>query len=119
MASRYGIEQYLAFSTKPLFKIPTFVALSKLLPQMSLYEKDLSSEFSKPEFGNEVKKEILRIVEEEITKNQGIVPPAFAKKAEQETALPAADIPGEKNNGGKIVEQKTEEKSFDEVLDGI
>lgn len=119
MASRYGIEQYLAFSTKPLFKIPTFVALSKLLPQMSLYEKDLSSEFSKPEFGNEVKKEILRIVENEITKNQGIVPPAFVKKAEQETALPVADLPGEKNSGGKIVEQKTEEKSFDEVLDGI
>ena len=70
-------------------------------------------------FSQEVKKEILRIIEDEITKNQGIVPPAFAKKAEQETALPVADLPGEKNNGGKIVEQKKEEKSFDEVLDGI
>lgn len=119
MASRYGIEQYLAFSTKPLFKIPTFIALSKLLPQMSLYEKDLSTEFSKPEFGNEVKKEILRIVENEITKNQGIVPPAFAKKAEQKEVFPVVDTPGKEESGGKIIEQKIEEKSFDKVLDGI
>ena len=121
MASRYGIEQYLAYSKKPLFKIPVFVALSKVMPKLSLYDKIFSQEFNKPEFGNAVKKEILRIVEDEIAKNQGIVPPAFAKKAApqtEETELPAADAPGE-NSGGRVLEQKVEQKSFDEVLDGI
>ncbi len=121
MASRYGIEQYLSYSTKPLFKIPVFVALSKLTPQMSLYEKILTQEFNKPDFGNAVKKEILRMVEEEITKNQGIVPPAFASHiapAAADTELPVTDAPGT-SNGGKIVEQKQKEKSIDEVLDGI
>lgn len=121
MASRYGIGQYLAYSSKPIFKIPAFIALSKLMPQMSLYKKDLSAEFSKPQFGNEVKKEILRIVEEEISKNQGIVPPAFAKKVEQEIIVAPAedDETTEQKSGGTIIEQKIEEKSIDDVLDGI
>ena len=120
MASRYGIEQYLSYSSKPLFKIPVFVALSKLTPQMSLYEKILVAEFNKPDFGNAVKGEILRIVEEEIAKNQGIVPPAFAQHIAPatETELPATDAPGA-NRGGRVVEQQRQEKSIDEVLDGI
>lgn len=121
MASKYGIEQYLAYSKKPLFKIPVFIALSKITPMQSLYNKAFHDEFNKDKFGNDVKKEILRMVEEEISKNKGILPPAFVKKEEntasEENMLPVTDAPGEK--GGKIIEKKVEEKSIDDVLDGI
>lgn len=121
MASKYGIEQYLAYSKKPLFKIPVFIALSKITPMQSLYNKAFHDEFNKNKFGNDVKREILRIVEEEISKNQGILPPAFVKKEEntvpEENMLPVTDAPGEK--GGKIIEKRVEEKSIDDVLDGI
>ena len=121
MASKYGIEQYLAYSKKPLFKIPVFIALSKITPMQSLYNKAFHDEFNKDKFGNDVKKEILRIVEEEISKNKGILPPAFVKKEEntapEENMLPVTDAPGEK--GGKVIEKKVEEKSIDDVLDGI
>lgn len=121
MASKYGIEQYLAYSKKPLFKIPVFIALSKITPMQSLYNKAFHDEFNKDKFGNDVKREILRIVEEEISKNQGILPPAFVKKEEntvpEENMLPVTDAPGEK--GGKIIEKRVEEKSIDDVLDGI
>ena len=121
MASKYGIEQYLAYSKKPLFKIPVFIALSKITPMQSLYNKAFHDEFNKDKFGNDVKKEILRIVEEEISKNKGILPPAFVKKEEniapEENMLPVTDVPGEK--GGKIIEKRVEEKSIDDVLDGI
>lgn len=121
MASKYGIEQYLAYSKKPLFKIPVFIALSKITPMQSLYNKAFHNEFNKDKFGNDVKREILRMVEEEISKNQGILPPAFVKKeaaaAAEENMLPVTDAPGEK--GGKVIEKKVEEKSIDDVLDGI
>ncbi len=121
IASKYGIEQYLAYSKKPLFKIPVFIALSKITPMQSLYNKAFHNEFNKDKFGNDVKKEILRIVEEEISKNQGILPPAFVKKEDittaEENMLPVTDAPGEK--GGRVIEKKVEEKSIDDVLDGI
>lgn len=121
MASRYGIEQYMSYSTKPLFKIPVFIALSRVMPQFSLYEKDFSNEFSKPEFAKKVKEEIIRMVEDEITANQGVVPPAFAAKVTmEEEAIPTVDAPGEaEKSKGRIIEQKVHVKTIDEVLDGI
>ncbi len=121
MSSRYGIEQYLAYSKKPLFKIPVFVAMSKTTPKLSLYDKIFSKEFNNPEFGNSVKQEILRMVEDEIAKNQGIVPPAFAKKVlpPTETAnQDSTEAPAE-NKKGRVLEQKIKQKSIDDVLDGI
>ena len=121
MASKYGIEHYLAYSKKPLFKIPIFIAMSKQTPLFSEYMKVFQTEFSKPEFGDEVKKEILRIVEEEVRKNQGIVPPAFAKKVvenkvddiEKKAETSTEDL------GGKIIKKEIKQKTIDEVLDGI
>lgn len=118
MASRYGIEQYLSYSSKPLFKIPVFIGISKLAPRRSLYEKVLVKEISRPEFATAVKKEILRIVNEEVEKNIGIVPPAFTKKVVEETPVEVVEEK-ENNLGGQIFEKEVKQKSAEEILDGI
>ena len=124
MSSRFGIEKYLAYSKEPLFKIPVFIAMSKLMPKYSLYERAFSSEFNKPEYSLAVKKEILRIVQQEIEKNLGVVPPAFTKKIAQdkdivEDSQTESISEPKKPDGGKIIEKHIEQKSDDEILDGI
>lgn len=117
MSSRYGLDPFLSYSKQPLFKIPVFVALSKTTPKFSLYKKALEKAFSDPNFGNEVKAEILRMVEEELTQNSGIVPPSFVRKDEEKVEVPI--IEDQQKPHGHVIEQKIETKSFDEVLEGI
>jgi len=124
MSSKYGIERYLGYSKKPLFKMPMFIAMSKLTPMFSEYMRAFKDEFNKQEYSIAVKKEIIRIVEEEVRRNNGIVPPTFAKKVLQ---APAAKIvkpekteaEPEQESDGYIVRKQEKQKTFDEVLDGI
>lgn len=120
VASRYGVEQYFSYSKNPVFKIPFFIAISKMTPLFSEYMKVFNAEFSKPEFANAVKNEIIRIVEEEVEKNIGIVPPSFVHRstavAAEETNPDNSASPTTKSH---IVEQEVREKGIDEVLDGI
>ncbi len=120
MASRLGIEQYLAYSKKPVFKIPFFVALTKIMPKQSLYQKAFETEFAKPNYAKAVKEEIIKLVEEELTKNQGIVPPAFTQKTNI-TTIEQSDNELLENSDkrGKVIEEEIKEKTFDDVLDGI
>ena len=136
VSPRFGIERYLAYSKEPLFKMPVFIAMSKLMPKYSVYEKAFADEFNKPEYSLAVKKEILRIIYEETQKNIGVVPPAFAKNAVQSENAEDSDKPTEETenqesstaeapstpesyNGGKIILKSTKQKSDDEILDGI
>ncbi len=119
MSSKYGIEQYLAYSTKPLFNMPVFIAISKLSPLFSLYHKHLSTQFAKPSFAKEVKEEILRMVEEEIAKNQGVVPPAFAKKVQEEQTATKEVLPEKEELRGSIVNSDKKPKSIDDILDEL
>lgn len=122
MSSRYGINRYLSYSKNPIFKIPMFIAISKLTPIWEEYAKAFRQEFSKPSFGSSVKEEILRMVTEEEQKNDGIVPPAFVKHIQEDTNDQQPEEDAEQavdKLAGHIVEQKVEEKTFDEVLDGI
>lgn len=118
MSSQYGLDPFLSYSKKPLFKIPVFVAMSKTTPKFSLYQKAFQEAFADPAFGNEVKKEILQMVEDVLAQNRGIVPPAFAQAAEP-AENKTIDEEVEKQPLGHIIEQKVEEKTFDEVLEGI
>lgn len=123
MASRLGIEQYLSYSKFPLYKIPVFVALSRQTPMFTLYSNMLKEEMSKPEFADNVKKEILRVVSSELEKNRGVVPPAFVKKAEIAEEEPVADIgpddEHEEDIGGQIVHEEIKGKTIEEVLEGL
>lgn len=120
MASRLGIEQYLAYSKKPIFKIAIFVALTKMMPKLSLYQKAFETEFAKPDYAKAVKEEIIKIVEDELAKNQGIVPPAFAKKPNIVTIEQSDnELLENSEKKGKILEKEIKEKTFDDVLDGI
>ena len=120
MSSRYGIGRYLSYSKNPIFKIPMFVALSRVTPVWEEYAKVFREEFSKPSFGIAVKNEILRMVTQEEEKNEGIVPPAFALHLEENNTDPSDEEEQTSDAlAGRIVEQKVEEKTFDEVLDGI
>lgn len=123
MASRLGVEHYLSYSKFPLYKIPVFIALSRQTPMFTLYSNMLKEEMSKPEFADNVKKEILRSVSNELEKNRGVVPPAFAKKEEVEEEEPVADIgpdeEQEENIGGEIVHEEIKGKTIEEVLEDL
>lgn len=126
MSSRYGLERYLAFSRKPLYKTPIFLALSKVMPKLSEYQKAFQQIFSSPEFANAVKQEIIRIVDDELTKNDGIVPPSFAKDVSDGTSNTQISVEETNNNiennmnSGHIIEEReAPKKTFDEVLKGL
>lgn len=121
MASRHGVGDYLTYSKNPIFKIPFFVSLSKIMPVMSEYKRVLHEEFQKPEFAQKIKQQILDVVNEEVDKNAGVVPPSFVKKIEQPQNFDEDEEFEEEsvNSGGHIVEQKVHQKTIDEVLDGL
>ena len=121
-ASKHGIERYLSFSKNPLYKIPVFIAMSKVTPMMSEYLRTLSEEFKKPEYGTAVKQEVIRIIDEEIQRNEGIVPPSFTKEEaviDEEKVDENENIVENINNSGHIIKKEVETVTFDEVLDGI
>ena len=124
MASRYGVGDYLKYSKNPIWNIPFFVALSKMMPVLSEYKKVLSKEFENPEFAEAVKQEILDAVNAEVDKNSGIVPPSFVQEAVQKQEFDEDDDDEEigieeKVGGGRIIKKEIHQKTFDEVLDGI
>lgn len=134
MISRFGLGDYLTYSRHPIFKMPIFVAMSKVTPYLSLYIEAFKEEFSKPEYIRKVKEEIIRIINEETTKNAGIIPPSFSDQEEEpeiedmRDAKPEFDDEPEfdDNNitGARIVEDEETEKpkpkkTLNEILDGI
>ena len=118
MSSRYGLERYLASSKKPLFKIPVFMAMSKLTPKLSEYIKLFQKISTDPQFVRDIKNEILRVVETEIHNNAGVVPPSFARDVVEEVQQ-EEDDEEEIQIKGRVVEEEQQQKSIDEVLDGI
>ena len=120
MASRYGVSDYLKYSKNPVWNIPFFVALSKMMPVLSEYKRVLTEEFSKPEFAMEVKQIILETVNKEVDKYVGVVPPSFIQEIENKAQVEQDDnVEVENFSSGHIVEQEVHQKSIDEVLDGI
>lgn len=125
MTSRYGVGDYLKYSKNPVWNIPFFIALSKLMPVLSEYKKVLTEELENPEFALAVKQEILDAVNEEVNKNAGVVPPSFIQEIEQNVNVIPEETEEEeyeddqKVSSGHIVEQKVHQKTIDEVLDGI
>lgn len=118
MASRYGLSDYLKYSKNPLWKIPFFIALSKVMPVMSEYKKTLQAEFENPAFANEIKQNIIDVVNKEVDKNAGLVPPSFIEEINQQSDEEDF-LEDEKISTGHIVEQKVHQKTIDEVLDGL
>ena len=125
-ASKYGIEQYLSYSTAPIFKIPVFLATCEKLPRRAEFEKALKEEMSRPEFSEGIKAAISRIIEKEIEKNQGVVPPAFAKKVVEGPTPEQLKAQAEEEARRKEAEEKAlqekkleEEKKLDNVLEGM
>ena len=119
ISSRYGLEHYLAASKKPLFKIPVFMAMSKLTPKLSEYVHMFQKISENPQFAIDIKNEILREVETEVQKNVGIVPPSFAQKAEENVSQDDDVVDEKIEIKGRVVEKQEEQKSIDEVLEGI
>ena len=132
MASRLGIERYLAYSKNPIYKIPVFLALSPVMPKLSEYQKAIHEILANPEFARAVKEEIIRMVEEEIEQNDGVVPPSFAqyqpekeeKFDEDEEFDEEFDEEDEKNvennlNSSHIIEKEVHQRTMEEVLEGL
>lgn len=79
MASHYGVGSFLSYSKKPLFNIPVFIGISKVMPRLSQYMEVFKEVFSQPEFVNAVRQEFLRAVLQEERAYEGTVPPSFVQ----------------------------------------
>lgn len=134
MVSRYGFGSYLSYSHLPVFKMPIFIAISKTLERRSLFEEAFQTEFKKPEYARMVKEEIIRIINDEVRKNQGIVPPSFSDRDDDKdkyvedaaendyTEFDDAPEFDENVTGAHIAEdapEEVEEKHIEDFLDGI
>ncbi|MCQ2734612.1 MAG: transporter substrate-binding domain-containing protein [Alphaproteobacteria bacterium] len=131
MASRFGIGKYLTYSKNPIYKIPVFLALSPVMPKRSEYQEAIHEALLNPEFARNVKEEIIRIVEEEIKANDGIVPPSFAQYQTEEEKFDEdeefdEEFDEENNNdvennlnSGHIVEHEVHQRTMEEVLEGL
>ncbi len=134
MVSRYGLGDYLTYSAQPIFKMPIFIAISRTMERLSLFNEAFQTEFKKPEYVRQVKEEIIRIINDEVRKNEGIVPPSFSQNIDdEEQDIPDAaaddysefeDTPefDENITGAHIVEEQKEEvkeKNIEDILDGI
>ena len=122
-ASKYGIEQYLSYSSSPIFKIPVFLATCEKLPRLNAFEKALKEEMRKPEFSEKLKQIISAAINQELEKNQGVVPPAFAKKvvegpSEEELKAMAEEEARKKAEEEKDLQEKKleEEQKLDNIL---
>ena len=125
-ASKYGIEQYLSYSKSPIFKIPVFLATCEKMPRLNAFEKALKEEMSKPEFAETIKMAIADAVNAELEKNQGVVPPAFAKKvvegpSPEELKAQAEEEARQKELQEKELQEKKleEEQKLDNILKGM
>lgn len=117
MASRQGLDSFLSYSKKPLFKIPVFLALSKSTPKFAMYLKAFQEAFSQPKFVKSVKEEILRMIEEELAANEGIVPPSFANAQRMEVETKGEDT--EKAPVQLETDNKSNAQQFEEILEGL
>lgn len=125
-ASKYGIERYLSYSKSPIFKIPVFLATCEKLPRLNEFEKALKEEMIKPEFAETIKAAILDEVDTELEKNQGIVPPAFAKQViegptaeELQRAKEEALRQKEQQEKEKQEKMLEEQQKLDNILKGM
>ena len=133
MISRLGLGAYLTYSNRPVFKMPIFVAMSKVTPYLSLYIEAFKEEFSKPEYARKVKEEIIRIIKDETAKNAGVIPPSFSEQNEEpqdiedmrDLAPEFEDEPEFDDNitGARIVEEEAEKpqpkKTLHDILEGM
>ncbi len=120
ISSHYGVSSFLSYSQKPLFKIPVFIAISKVTPRLSQYMEVFQEEFAKPEYATAVKEEIIRIVSEEERRYEGTVPPSFVQYDTEDEPKDFLEVEDDlTDKGGHVIEQKVEEKSIDEVIEGI
>ena len=131
-AAKYGLETYLTYSKKPLYKIPIFIAISKETPLLSQYLNAFKIEFSNPDYSLAVKKEIVRIINEETEKYVGVVPPSFALREENEVVpesttevetpeftVDATDNESDDEMNAIIIEHNAQQKNSEEVMDEI
>lgn len=114
-ASKYGIEQYLSYSKTPVFKIPVFMATCEKLPRLNAFEKALKEEMKKPEFAEKIKQLISDEVNAEIEKNQGVVPPAFARKVIEEPS--PEELQARKEEELRIKQQQEKELQEKKLLE--
>lgn len=125
-ASKYGIEQYLSYSKTPIFKIPVFISTCEKMPRLIAFEKAIKEEMRKPEFAETVKSAISDMVNKTLEKNQGVVPPAFAKKVvegptPEELKAMEEEAQRKKDEEEKLLKQRQleEEEKLENAIDGI
>lgn len=133
MISRLGLGAYLTYSERPIFKMPIFVAMSKVTPYLSLYIEAFKNEFSKPEYIRRVKEEIINIINDETARNSGVIPPSFSDQNEEpediddmrDLAPEFEDEPEFDDNitGAYIPEEEEQKpqpkKTLHDILDGM
>ncbi len=84
-----GLKSHIAFSSKPLWNIPMFFAISKNLDNRKIVHDYFRGLASTDAFKNKVLEKIKQVLEQKEQESVGVVPPMYIRKAKQGELTPA------------------------------
>ena len=87
-----GLKNYISFSSKPIWNMPMFVAISKRLPNRAIMHEYLRKKVSSPSFKEKVLSHLKTLIEEKEKQTVGTVPPTYIKEGAKNDLTPA-DMP--------------------------
>ncbi len=87
-----GLKNYIAFSAKPLWNMPMFLALSKMTPNLKIIKQRFHKLLENEDFKKAVLQDVRDFVEEVERNSVGVVPPTYINESfRKQNALTPAD----------------------------
>lgn len=84
-----GLKNRVAFSSKPLWNMPMFLALSKMTPNLKIVRQRLQKMLRQEEFKNNILQNMKDFVEDVEKNSAGVVPPTYVNTDSQNVLTPA------------------------------
>lgn len=84
-----GLKNRVAFSSKPLWNMPMFLALSKITPNLKIVRQRLQKMLRQEEFKNNILQNMKDFVEDVEKNSAGVVPPTYVNTDSQNVLTPA------------------------------
>ena len=92
-----GLKGYVSFSTKALWDMPMFIAISKDMKNAKTVHELFRRLVANPDFAENMKKNLKIIMKEKEEQSQGVVPPMYVRQVQENELTPADELLREAN----------------------
>ncbi len=92
-----GLKGYVSFSTKALWGMPMFIAISKDMKNAKTVHELFRRLVANPDFAENMKKNLKIIMKEKEEQSQGVVPPMYVRQVQENELTPADELLREAN----------------------